>query len=503
MRNKTLIDNVFANVVQAIISAAILFYLYRFISINLGIAKLGIWSVVLAVISVSRLSDLGLSVAVTRYVARDVAENNYSGVRDIIDSVTIAVSLLTLAAIPLFYPLAELVIKKILDSDDAVRALSILPYAFSSLWLTVVGSVFLSALDGIQRMDLKALVTIAGQLIFLLIAVVLTPKYELVGLGIAQLVQSAIIAISSRLLLCRSLTNLRLIPTKWSLTTIKEMLPYGANTQMASICLLLLDPVSKIFLAKFGGAAAVGYFEIANQIVTKIRSLIVSANQAIIPYVTSLTVTMPERAQSLYLENFRIILYIASISFSLIMMWAGAATQIISGHLSDELILSVSVLTIAWGINIVTTPAYFMNMGCGDVYWNTINHLIMSGLNVILGLTLGHFYGHVGVTFAYAISIIAGSAILIIKYHIQHDINSNLFLQKENIILIAKLSIALFVFKHSLDSLELNLNFKYFFLNSVPLVIVIWAAWPHSSRLTLISALNRRFRPIPKSERND
>ena len=50
-----------ANVLQALAGAALLFALYRYINTTLGVEQLGVWSVVLATASASRLADLGLS----------------------------------------------------------------------------------------------------------------------------------------------------------------------------------------------------------------------------------------------------------------------------------------------------------------------------------------------------------------------------------------------------------------------------------------------------------
>lgn len=68
--DKRLSHNVAANVAQMLIGAALLFALYRYINDTLGAAALGVWSVVLATASASRLADLGLSASVTRFVAR-------------------------------------------------------------------------------------------------------------------------------------------------------------------------------------------------------------------------------------------------------------------------------------------------------------------------------------------------------------------------------------------------------------------------------------------------
>ena len=68
--------NAAASVGQVIVSALILFVLYRAILEMLGAERLGIWSVVLAAASASRIGELGLSASVTRFVAKYRAQGD-------------------------------------------------------------------------------------------------------------------------------------------------------------------------------------------------------------------------------------------------------------------------------------------------------------------------------------------------------------------------------------------------------------------------------------------
>ena len=76
-----------------------------------------------------------------------------------------------------------------------------------------------------------------------------------------------------------------------------------ANVQLASLSMILFDPLNKVLMAKFGGSTSAGYFEMANQVVVKGRALIVSANKAIVPKVEQLTKFLPQRLTTIYYEN--------------------------------------------------------------------------------------------------------------------------------------------------------------------------------------------------------
>jgi O-antigen/teichoic acid export membrane protein len=106
--------------------------------------------------------------------------------------------------------------------------------------------------------------------------------------------------IAGRLLLRRELIVLPLLPYQWSKKTFKELLVYGANIQIGTVSQLIFEVATKLLLAKHGGATSVGYFEIANQLVGKIRMVIVSANQAIVPFVVNMNERDPSKLFQFY-----------------------------------------------------------------------------------------------------------------------------------------------------------------------------------------------------------
>ena len=66
----TITGNAIAMFIQAILTSVILFLMYLFISRILGLSALGIWSVVMATTSASRLIDIGFSGGITKFVAK-------------------------------------------------------------------------------------------------------------------------------------------------------------------------------------------------------------------------------------------------------------------------------------------------------------------------------------------------------------------------------------------------------------------------------------------------
>lgn len=420
---KGLARNTAANIAQAVASAALLFGLYRYINETLGVDQLGVWSVVLATVSASRLADLGLSAGVTRFVARDIARDNPSRAGDVVDTATLTLMVSVGIVLPLIFPVLGKVMPLVLQGGDLVVALDILPYALVSLWLTVVAAVFQGGLDGCQRMDLRAGLVIAGHAVLLGLAFLLVPEHGLVGLAWAQVGQGVVLLVGGRLLLQVTVPIGGWVPRKWGWPVLREMLGYGVNIQAATVFMLMLDPITKALLARFGGPSATGYFEMANQVVLKARSVIVTANRAIVPHVAELAERAPERLGELYRQNLRVLTFVTIPSFALMVAWSGGISWLLIGEHRPEFDALLGLLAGVWILNILASPAYFTNMGTGRVGWNTVSHGTMGVLNGGLAWVLGIHFGGAGVAVAYAVAVAVGSAVLIGAFHRLHSVS--------------------------------------------------------------------------------
>ena len=67
--------------IQTILTSVILFLMYLFISRILGLSALGIWSVVMATTSASRLIDIGFSGGITKFVAKYLEKKDFIKVK--------------------------------------------------------------------------------------------------------------------------------------------------------------------------------------------------------------------------------------------------------------------------------------------------------------------------------------------------------------------------------------------------------------------------------------
>jgi len=421
--NKSLRFNSFANLTQSLLTGLLVFILYRFISNNLGISSLGIWSVVIATVSTSRLADFGLGSAITKFVASDLAKGDSKSAAKSVETSLVAVGVIAFFILILVSPLIKYLLSLIFVGDDLISALNLLPYAIASLWLVLTSTILLSSFDGAQLMLTRAVIVVVGQLIMLVISIVLVPKFGLLGLAFGQLVQGLFLLIFSWFLLRKSLDELSVFPSYFSKKIFIKMFKYGFNVQLSGIVIMLFDPLTKSLMAKFGGASITGLFEIANQVVLKVRALIISANQAVIPKVAELVEKNPKNLKDLYIKNMKILLLIMMFAFSILLIWIQPLISFILKDAPDNFYLIYYSLVLAWFANTLATPAYFFNLGIGSVKDNTVTHVFMGLLNLIFGLILGYYYGWHGVLFAYVFSLTVASLYLVINFQTRYMIN--------------------------------------------------------------------------------
>ena len=481
---RSVAHNAVANVLQMLIGALLLFVLYRYISTALGVDKLGVWSVVLATASASRLADLGLSAGVTRFVARDLALVQPQKAAQVVETGVVTLAVVVALVLAALYPFLNRLMTHLFDAEYLPQALVILPFALISLWLTIVASVAQSGLDGCQRMVPRAVLVVVGQGLMVTLAFALVPKWGLVGLAWAQIGQGIFLLVGGWLVLRRSLPELSLLPWRWHRPAFREMLGYGANVQAANIFMLLFDPLTKALMAKFGGPSAAGYFEIANQVALRARTLIVAANQAIVPKIANMVETAPMQLPELYRENIRMLVLVALPIHALLFAWSGLLSQLLLGAYQVQFVFFLQLSALAWLVNIFAAPAYFVNMGTGSVGLNTLSHVAMGALNFLLGWVLGEMYGAVGVVWGYALALMMGSLLLIFAYQSRHAVSWRVLMQVEHFPLAAVcLAVSLFgLVDHDLALTGWNDYTRWSVTILLPLLSLAVALWVHPLR---------------------
>lgn len=409
-------------VAQIIVSAITTFILYKYLLDIIGVESLGIWSVVIATTSISTISQFGLSGSVTKFVAKYLAKKEEKKVENVLKTALVSIGGILLIVLPLvYYPLAW-ILSNVIATDSLESAILLLPYALISMWFSSLSSVVISGLDGCQRIDLRSSLMIAGVIIFTSVSIALIPSHGLLGLAYAQIMQNIFVLTLGWSLMRRNMSSLPLIPIGWNYDLFKEMIRYGINFQIGSIAMMLFEPMAKVLMSKFGGLVMTGYFEMANRMILQFRSVAVAANQVLVPVIATLQERCSIGIKELYIKTFSLVLVLSLAWYGFAIVITPYVSEILLGYYEPKLIFFAFMSTLGWGINTLSSPAYFNNLGTGELFWNTMSYVIMGAVNILMGCLLGYCYGENGVIAAYVIALSIGSCTTIIMYHIKHEV---------------------------------------------------------------------------------
>ena len=417
-----LLKNAAAAISQVVISAVFLFILYRFVVKTVGINGLGAWSVAMSTVSASRIGDLGLTASVTRFTSHYSTIGDECKVAAVVTTVGITVTTTLLLLALALSPFLASILNFWLGAAQAQQVLILLPALLISLIFSTIGNVFQSALEGRQNYTQKAVLVCAGNFIFMAFGILLVSTYGIAGMAIAQIIQSLFLAGLGWILIKKTFQISQRSQFRWNSIIFRECIGYGSQVQIGGLALILSDVATKFTLGKFGGLSSVGCFEIATQLVFRIRMLIVSANQVIVPFIARIGPESRARIAGLYLDNFRLLMIFVPPLFGLIIYLTPFITKIWFGTHSHELNITVQSLCIFWGLNLFNVPAYFSNLGRGKVAWNTIGHIWIAITNIALSTALGSVFGYRGVLLGFGISLISGSFLIVFVFQREYNI---------------------------------------------------------------------------------
>lgn len=476
------------SILQIVVVSAILFFLYKFLLGTIGAEKFGIWSLVLAATAVTQIADLGLSGGVVKFVAKYIARQENEKVSRVIQTAVLTIGVSVGLVLILAYPFIKWLLSLIMPPESLPFGVAILPFAFLALWLCVLTSIFQSGLDGYQRFDIRSSLLMSGSFFHLLLCFWLVPKYGLMGLAYAKVIQNVSVLLASWLFLKKILPSLPVIPFKWNKSLFKEMIVYCLNFQAISVAYMLYDPITKALLSKFGSLSMVGYYQMACKMIQKLHALIIAANQVLVPAIAGLKEKTPEKIQHVYLTSYRLLFYLAFPLYLLVIICLPLISKIWIGHYENTFVLFASLLAIGWMLATLSSPAYHANLGIGKLRWNVVGTLAAAILNVGFGILLGILFQGPGVVIAWMASLALGSSIIYLSYHIHYKIPLAELIPKEsrinlaaNILGILSVLAARRVLSSAANNPILNIIAILLFI-----AIIFFPYWKHSMRKSIV-----------------
>jgi O-antigen/teichoic acid export membrane protein len=490
MKHKQIFWNAATTMVQVVGSAGTLFILYRFLIRTIGIEKLGIWSLVLATTSVVTLANQGFSTSIVKFVAKYAALDRKDSVCLLIETAILTVGVMLGLFCIVLYPVAHWGLKLILPAARLTEATSLLPYAFVSLWINVVGSILLAGLAGFELIAYRNCVVLGGSFLYLFFTVAWVPRYGLLGLAYAQTVNTAACFLVTWCLLRRKIPQFPAIPRHWDRKLCREMSRYGVHFQFITVSQAVREPVTKALLAKFGGLAMTGLYDMASRWVFTFRELIVQANLVLVPTISGLREKNPEAIPRIYRESYRLVFFLALPTFAFLVAVSPIVSRVWLGRYEPVFVSFVTLLAIGWLVNILSNPAYVVDLGTGALRWVSIGCAVTGVLNPAVGYFAGKYLGGMAVVAVSTLALAAGYAIVFGAYHVENQIPFAALVPKDSAGIVCASAAGVIVFLPYFCGRNIHPTTSVRDISGVAITLVavmIVPMWLHPMRKRLVS----------------
>jgi len=411
-----LFKNSATGTLQVLVSGLALFLLYRMLLTELGPRDVGAWSLLMSLFGLSKIADLGVSGGCVKFAARSAILGEHRAAMRVIWTTFLLTCLLVSPSVCVVYLILAHVPALLPHVPAGTLHIIIVP-AMVATWLGLVANPMRAGLDSFQRTDLRHLCTATYSLGFYALAWYLVPRSGLFGLLLAQCLASLVSGIlASTLLVVINLRSKSPAVSRpealWTITA--NLLRYGLSFQVSTIFAQLYEPLTKWLLGTRVDLTAVAWFELSSRVITQVRGLLVSAMEALVPFVSGLERGIENPAFiDAYRSTIRLNSMLSTAAYGALIWALPLISSVLLRRYEREFVIFSVILLMAWYINTLATPAYYFAQGLGRQSWNVIAHIMIGVLNPLLSFLLIIVAHRLGAVLGFALALIIGSIVLL------------------------------------------------------------------------------------------
>jgi O-antigen/teichoic acid export membrane protein len=388
---------------------------------KIGAVGYGTWAVFLAINGLTSLADLGLVGTVSKFVAEYFAREDFPSLSRLLSS-GLALFLGIDTAICISGWLASPLLAGRLFHGSSVPA-SELTFLLRCFLLVVAANVltqlFASVTTGLQRLDLTNMMSAANTLMNALFGVSLLLRGRgLAGLVFGYVGSSFVTIAIYTILVHRLLPKVGFNPLRFDSSETRKMFGYSFRLYFTQAAVVVHNQVEKLFLALLAGVTAVGWYDIASDIATKVRGSIGFILAPVLPAASELDALGDEsRLKELYFRTHKylallgvpLICYTAVIAPRFVELWIGPSMRIVA--------LPMSVLLVMNYVNLMTGPGFLVLAGRGDLKPGMQSAMLGIAVNVVASFGLIYVWGFSGAVLGTSASLMITTIYFVSIFH--------------------------------------------------------------------------------------
>lgn len=403
-----IVKNSLFNVLRVVVLIPLFFVLIPYTISKIGLEGYGLWALTGTITSYEFFVDFGLTTALIRFVAREIARNDSRAISEYAATAIVVFFSVLTVMVACVVLLREFIVVHILGIHSGLDlAQFLVVVAAAASFINMMSGIFKSMIDGAQRMDVsnsilvfEVVLSACGTFFFL------NGGFGLKGLGYNLLIVSIISLIANIGFSKKVLPHYVLNPLLFSKQRFKEMFSYSVNLQLTSLTRFWIEPLNKLLIARFLSLAYVGYYEIGSRFNTRISAMIHSSLTPIFPATAEIFETHGiEKVELLRVKSLKYIFGISTFLYGTVFiaapgfvaLWLGGDMKVVSRVIQ---ILSVGSYVVSLNI-----PAYTILNGLGyaqDTLKIEVQRSIVHAISIV---ALVWVFGFFGFCAAFTVSI--------------------------------------------------------------------------------------------------
>lgn len=441
-----------------------LYVSYRVMLGNFGLAAVGIWSTLFACASSLKVFDLAASSTITLLVKEATFGSSTNRIEPIfwtytlISLLLLGTGLLTAVALsPYWLPLLKL--------DKAVHEQMFILAAVAVL-LSTIATNLIAVYDGMHQFGAKYTVISVSNLLFLIFLAGIGKSLGVIVIPLAFCLQNIIQIVLLISLLDRTKVDLTR-GVDWNVGIVKSHLNFSIQSQLSNVLATLIEPAAKIFVQIYDGAMVGGLFDLANQIVQKLRMFAALILQGLFPAIRIYARSDLKELQDIYLRTLRVTRFATFSSAAMLLLFSNLIAGLFSIDPNGgfyEIFFPLVLLNVA---GLMVTPAYFVNFSQGWVSDNLAYHAVAFLVFFVSMIAIRIFAGagSISIVSIYAIAMIAGAIYLMLKFHKRCRLRPWAVFEDNSALIWSSFSVILFSYvAHAADFRYLTSDMAYMFV---------------------------------------
>ncbi len=472
--NRDIFINIITSILGIVVSTFVLLYVYRIANHKLGMEQIGLWSIVTTLTSIGNIGTFGITGSLVKFSAELKSKGERETIIGLLNSCILLMSGLIIVFLAILYIFSLLFLGSFVDTKFIDLAFALLPYSFFIFFLSTIGYLILSVVEGLNKSWQKNVVVIVSNILLLLFASVWIDKYGIYGIFYAQIVQAATILFLAFVLIRLNFVSYSFIVLNRNRELLRRITNYGLKFQSVSILQLLGEPVTKFFLSRYGGLGLVGVFEMASRVVIQVRGIFVAIISNLLPKLVDIHSNHPnEKVRDVFKHVFKLNLDLFALAYGMLILFSPVIVKVWLGKPETTLVNTIQYLSIAWLINAITVVPYIFNLGSGKLNGNIYSHALIGIINIFLGLVIILFHlPSIGFVYAWMLSLIIGSGYILHEYVTRNKMKISELFSHDHLFLLGVFVVNFLLIKLLLNQHWINDYLLYAFVGLFYLVMV-------------------------------